>query len=51
MLKLIVEFTDGSVNEWLCQSQAEGNKMLTTMVNVKGHEYKPINGVMVEPVR
>ena len=40
MKRLLVEFTDGSTNEFLCSSQAEAETFVKGLLHVKGYEVK-----------
>lgn len=38
MCRLIVEFTDGSVNEYLCETGEEAAGQINKLQNVKGYQ-------------
>lgn len=42
--KLLVEFTDGAVGEWLCIGRDEGYDLLRTLSFVRGWEFIPLTG-------
>lgn len=42
--KLLVEFTDGAVGEWLCIGRDEGYDLLRTLSFVRGFEFIPLEG-------
>lgn len=49
MFRLVVEFSDGSVNEWLCDSPDDARAMLRTLDHVRGFEITNLGADQTEP--